>query len=418
MKTKKKKRKPYQSQPKSKLSSLLQVCQLIPSHLTAKLARKHGVKSRGISPWSHVVSMLFAQLSSAVSLNDVCDNLQNHAGILSAVRGAKPPSRNGLSNANKNREAAMSEELFWTVLRHLQATSPRFNDGPKKRKRGLPRRFVRAIHAIDSSTIKLVANTMTWAKHRRRKAAAKLHLRLDLRSFLPGFAIVGPARDGDNSRAREICAGILEGEIAIFDKAYIDFGHLHDLGLRGIFWVTRAKDNMSCRVKRRLIKRPVGNILRDDIIVLKTKKSKEAHPTEMRRVRALVEVDGKEIEMEFITNNLDWAASSVCELYQARWGIEVFFKQIKQNLKLCDFLGNSENAVKWQVWTALLTFVLLRFLAHSSGWPHSFSRLYAIVRGSLWSKLALHELLVKYGTAGGKFRMSGRPDQAYLPGFA
>ena len=411
------KQKPRQPQPSSKLCALLQVCQLIPSHLVSKLATKHGVSSRAISPWSHVVSMLFAQLSAAISLNDVCDNLRNHAGLLATVRGAKPPSRNGLSNANKERDADMAEELFWTVLGHLQTISPSFRHGPKKRKRGLPRRFTRVIHAIDSSTIKLVANTMKWAKHRRRKAAAKLHLRLDLRSFLPGFAVVGPARDGDNRRAHELCAGIQEGEIAVFDKAYIDFGHLYALGLRGVFWVTRAKDNMACRVTRRLISRRQGNILRDDIIVLKNEGSKEAHPLPMRRVRAIVEVEGKELEMEFITNNLDWSPASVCDLYQSRWGIEVFFKQIKQNLKLCDFLGNSANAVRWQVWTALLSYVLLRYLAYLSDWPHSFSRLCTMVRGSLWTKLALRELLVKYGTAGGSFRMLGRPDQAYLPGF-
>lgn len=413
-----KKRKPRQSQPRSKLCALRQVCELIPSHLVAKLGNQNKVKSRSFSPWSHVVSMLFAQLSGAISLNDVCDNLRNHLGLLSTIRGAKPPSRNGLSNANKKRDANMAKELFWAVLGHLQALSPGFQHGPKKRKRGLPRRFKRTIHAIDSSTIKLVANTMSWAKHRRRKAAAKLHLRLDIGSFLPGFAIVGAARDGDNSRARELCAGILEGEIAIFDKAYIDFKHLFDLGLRGVYWVTRAKDNMSCRVVRRLIKRPRGNILRDDLIVLKNKKSKEAHPLPMRRVRALVEVDGKQVVMEFITKNTDWSPASVCDLYQSRWGIEVFFKQIKQNLKLCDFLGNSANAVGWQVWMALLTYVLLRYLGFLSDWTHSFSRLCTMVKGSLWSKLALKDLLVKYGTAGGSFRMLGRPDQTYLPGFA
>ncbi len=138
----------------------------------------------------------------------------------------------------------------------------------------------------------------------------------------------------------------------------------------------------------------------------------------MRRVRALVEVDGKEVVMEFITNNTDWSPVSVCDLYQSRWEIEVFFKQIKQNLKLCDFLGNSANAVGWQVWMALLTYVLLRYLGFLSDWTHSFSRLCTMVKGSLWSKLALKDLLVKYGTAGGSFRMLGRPDQAYLPGFA
>ena len=362
--------------------------------------------------------MLFAQLSGAISLNDVCDNLRNHRGLLATIRGALLPSRNGLSHANKVRNADMAEDLFWSTLEHFETQTPSFGRrGPKRRKRGLPRRFKRLIHAVDSSTIKLVANNMTWAKHRRRKAAAKLHLRLNIGSFLPGFAIVEEASHNDNFRARELCAGILDGEIVVFDKAYVDFKHLCDLTGRGVFWVTRAKDNMSCRVIKRRIKKREGNILRDDIVVLKTKKSREAHPQALRRVVAIVEVDGKEQELTFITNHTEWAPSSVCDLYQSRWEIEVFFKQIKQNLKLCDFLGNNANAVRWQVWTALLVYVLLRYLGHVGDWNHSFSRLCTLVRGILWDKMALGELLAFHGTARGSFRMLGRPDQAYLPGF-
>lgn len=397
------------------------MCDLIPSHLTGKLARKHGVdkKSRSFSPWSHVVSMLFAQISGAISLNDVCDNLRNHGGLLATIRGALTPSRNGLSHANKVRSSAMAEELFWETLSHLEGQTASFGRrGPKKRKRGIPRRFKRLIHAVDSSTIKLVANCMSWAKHRRRKAAAKLHLRLNVGSFLPGFAIVEAANHNDNFRAKELCAGIQEGEIVVFDKAYVDFKHLFHLAERGVFWVTRAKDNMACRVVKRLIKRREGNILRDDLVMLTAKKSKTAYPQTYRRVTALVEIDGKEQEMTFITNNTEWAASSVCDLYQSRWEIEVFFKQIKQNLKLCDFLGNSANAVGWQVWMALLVYVLLRYLGHVSDFNHSFSRLFTLVRGMLWDKFSLGELVKNYGTAGGSFRMLGRPDQAYLPGFA
>ena len=361
--------------------------------------------------------MLFAQLAAAMSLNDLCDNLRNHRSWLATIRGALCPSRNGLSNANRERNADMAEELFWETLDHFESQSPSSGHGPKKRKRGLPRRFKRTVHAVDSSTIKLVANNMNWAKHRRRKAAAKLHLRLNVGSFLPGFAIVEKAKHGDNKRARQLCAHIQAGEIVVFDKAYVDYDHLYDLLERDVNWVTRAKSNMAFRVKRRLIKKPEGQILRDDIIVLKSAKSRAAYPGELRRVLALVEVKGKKVQMEFITNNLEWAASSVCDIYQSRWEIEVFFKQIKQNLKLCDFLGNNANAVRWQVWMALLAYVLLRYLGYQSDWNHSFSRLCTMVRGVLWEKLALRELLVSYGTAGGHFRMLGRPDQVYLPGF-
>ncbi|MDA7633621.1 IS4 family transposase, partial [bacterium] len=197
----------------------------------------------------------------------------------------------------------------------------------------------------------------------------------------------------------------------VFDKAYVDYDHLYDLLKREVNWVTRAKSDMAFRVKQRRIKKPQGQILRDNIIVLKSAESRTAYHGELRRVLALVEVKGKKAPMEFITNNLEWAASSVCDIYQSRWEIEVFFKQIKQNLKLCDFPGNNTNAVRWQVWMALLAYVLLRYLGYQSDWNHSFSRLCTVVRGVLWEKLALLKLLVSYGTAGGHFRMLGRPDQ-------
>ena len=154
-------------------STLHQLCKLIPSHLTEKLARRYGVdkKARTFRPWSHVVSLLFAQLAHAIGLNDVCDTLRHHAPKLRAIRGAVAPSRNALSHANRERDSDMMEALFWKVLGHLQELSPGF--GPSGRYRGLPRRFKRAIHAIDSTTIALVANCMDWAKHRRRKAAGE-----------------------------------------------------------------------------------------------------------------------------------------------------------------------------------------------------------------------------------------------------
>jgi len=122
--------------------------------------------------------------------------------------------------------------------------------------------------------------------------------------------------------------------------------------------------------------------------------------------------------MTFLTNHLDWSAQTIADLYRCRWQIEVFFKQIKQTLQLADFLGQSANAVRWQVWMALLVYVLLRFLACVADWTHSFTRLWALVRTALWKKLDALALLRSYGTAGGSFRMLGQPEAAYLPGFA
>ena len=412
------KKKKTKTPTPSKLSILRQLCNFIPNHLVPKLARetKADKKARTFLPWSHVVSLMFAQLAHSIGLNDVCDSLGLFSGPLSAIRGATPPTRNGLSHANKVRDASLAEKLFWSVLDHLQSLSPGFRAGRKGK--GLAFRFKRPIHLVDSTTIQLIASCMNWAKHRRRKAAAKCHLRLDLHSFLPRFAIIDTAREHDNKRARELCAGIRAGEIVIFDKAYAAFAHLFDLFLRGVFWVTRAKDNMQFRVVRKLQHRREGPILRDDLVKLKNAPSRKEYPEVMRRIIALVEVDGRLQEMVFLTNNLQWSAQTIADLYRCRWDIETFFKQIKQTLKLADFLGNSANAVRWQVWTALLVYLLLRYVAFLSAWGHSFTRVFGVIRATLWRKWDLLSLLRSYGTAGGNFRFLGQPEQAYLPGFA
>jgi hypothetical protein len=399
---------------RSKFNILRQVCNLIPPHTVSKIARATGAadKSRTFSPWSHVVSQCYAQLTHSISLNDVCDALQLHSGPLVTLRGATVPSRNGFSNANRGRPAAMAEQLFWAVLGHLGQQSPGFVAG---RRRGAAFRFKMPIHVVDTTVMELVANCMDWAKHRRRKAAAKTHMRLNLQSLLPNFVIIDTAGEHDNKRARELCAGVRSGEIVLFDKGYVDFGHLRDLDARGAFWVTRAKDNMAYEVVQKMPKSKDEKILRDEVIVL-SNPDKPA-PELMRRIVALVEIDGVEREMVFLTNNLQWSPRSVADLYRCRWQIEVFFKQIKQTLQLADFLGHNANAVRWQVWMALLIYVLLRYLSYVSQWAHSFTRLFTILRAVLWSKLDLLGLLGCYGTAKGSFRNLARPEQAYFPGF-
>jgi len=401
---------------RSQFPVLRQICNLIPGHLVPRLARETGVdkKARTFSPWSHLVSLIYAQLTHAIGLNDICDGLQLHNGLLVTLRGATPPSRNNLSHANRKRDASLAERVFWSVLGHLQTLHPGFARG--NRGKGVARRFRRVIHVVDSTTIQLVASCMDWAKHRRRKAAAKCHLRLDLHSFLPRFAIIDTARENDGKRSRELCAAIRAGEIVVFDKAYLDFGHLFDLLQRGVFWVTRAKDNMAYQIVATLPV-PGGNILRDELIALLTPGAAKDYPDVLRRITALVKVDGREQEMVFLTNNMEWSPASVADLYRCRWSIEAFFKQIKQTLQLADFLGHSANAVRWQIWTALLVYVLLRFLAFTHEWHHSFTRLFTLMRSALWRRWDLSSLLNCYGTASGAFRFIATPQQPCFQGF-
>ena len=213
--------------------------------------------------------MLHVQLAHSLSLNDVADTLRNHAGVLTTIRKATPPSRNGLSHANAVRDPAMAEALFWRVLSHIQKQHPKFGYGQKYS--GLPRKFKRAIYAIDSTTIQLIANCLDWAKHRRRKAAAKCHMQLNMQTFLPQFAIVKQASTHDSTEAYALCANLKCGEIALFDKAYIDFKHLSALDQRGVFWVSRAKENMAYQVIKQL-NQSKGKIISDELIQLQTPK--------------------------------------------------------------------------------------------------------------------------------------------------
>lgn len=386
-------------------------------HLVPALARAHGVdeKARTFTPWSHVVSLMFAHLARAMGLNEVCDSLHLNRGMFSTIRGAVAPNRNTLSHANRERNPAMAQALYWSVMDALMRQSPAFaRSGMRGR---FVSRFKAAIHAIDSTTIQLIASCMDWAKHRRRKAAAKCHVRLHLQGGMPQCVIVDSAKDHDAVKARPLCDGLQPGEIVIGDRAYVSFRFLADLSERGVYWVMRVKKNLKVRVVRRRPRSTDPTIVRDDEVILVLSGTKTKYPMRFRRVIAWVEVDGRPKLMEFMTNNLEWSPRSVAELYRCRWDIEVFFKELKQTVQLTDFLGHSAAAVKWQVWMGLLVHLLLRYQAFLSRWAHSFSRLAAIVRAALWKRWHLGELLACYGTAGGRFRGLGPPEQGLLPGF-
>lgn len=393
-----------------------QLCKLIPPGLVNDLAKKYGVdkRARKFTPWSHVTAMLYTHLAHSLSLNDVCDSLLLHSDRLQTIRGAVPPAKNTLSHANSVRDSAMAKALFYETLDHLRRSFKGFGG---RRGDAMPRRFTRAIHVLDSTTVRLVANCMDWASHRRRKAAAKLHLSLDLQSFLPGFAVIDTARHHDNSHAATLCSLLKRGEIAVFDKGYNDYEFLHGLTSRGIFWVTRPKDNLKYKRVEKLLAKRKDNILSDELIELCDASTKKKYPEPIRLVRAKVEVDGEMREMSFITNNREWQPSSVCDLYKSRWEIEVFFKEIKQSLQLCDFLGHNQNAIEWQIWTALLLYVLMRFHAYLNTWQHGFKRLVCMLRCSLWEHNWIENIMDTCGTAGGRKRMLATPQGAYLPGF-
>ena len=376
---------------------LRQLVQWIPAGMIQRLADEHRLDIRKWSAASHVVALMYGQLAGCDSLNGIVDAARVHEGEWRNVRGAEPPKRNTFSNANRRRDAAMAERLYWEVFGHLVAVCPEFGD--YRRHKGFLARMKRGVFAIDSSTIKLCLNCIDWARHRRKKAAAKLHMNLDVGSRLPAFAVVEDAAHHDSVRAETLCAGLKAGDVCVADRAYTDFRFLDGLRTRGIFFVVRQKKNMRFRGVGKLPKSRDASVIADELVEPVLARSKGLYPVPLRRVTARVEVDGKTREMVFLTDNPDWSARTVAELYKARWAVELFFKELKQTCMIHDFVGYNENAVRWQVWTGLLVHLLLRFMRHVAGWTLSFSRLAGVVRAAVWVKRELVGILKTYGTA-------------------
>jgi len=398
---------------RSKHTVFRQVCNLIPSHTIPVLARKYKIDTRGFEETDHVLSLIYGHASHALSLNEICDALSVHESEFLRIRGATPPKRNTFSNANRTRDPDMAEALYWEMLDHLQRISPSFTEYGKHA--GFIFRLKRNIFAMDSTTLPLTLASIDWARHRRRKAAAKLHMRLNIGTFLPTFAVLEDAAHHDSVRANVLCAGMVAGDVLLADRAYVDLNFLAGLEARHVFFVLRPKQGMLFKSIKELPRE--GKILKDILVRPDGVKTVKKYPGVLRMVTALIEVDGKEREMTFVTNNTTWSARTIAELYRARWSIELFFKELKQTLQLRDFVGTNEKAVKWQVWTGLLTHLLLRFLRHISHWAHSFSRCAGIVRSALWVKIDLGELLRCYGTAGAPQRPVLSAKDPCLPGF-
>lgn len=403
-----------------------QLCKEIAPHLVAKVVRQVEARlgehdtARKLDVWSHTVSLIYCHSTNCLSLNDVCDGLSFHAYELNAIRNAVPPTRSTLSRANRERSSEYIKAIYEAVAEDLKARHPKFFGRGERCFFRLPKRFKRAVRAIDSTTIELIANCMDWAQHRRRKAAAKIHLSLDPGSFLPVRIIVEPAKGHDANYMVELCAGMKAGETAVFDKAYVAYSHLDTLTERGICWVTRAKDNARFRTVRNLRKgsRRNGGIVFDKEVVLVGQKSRSRYPGHLRLVRAWVKDSaGDDKLLTFLTNNFEWTAGSVCDLYRSRWAIETFFKEIKQTLQLKTFIGYSRNAIEWQLWSAMLTYLLLRLKAWMTNWRKDFKHFFTLVKGVVWSLRNLAVLISGYGTAKRLPRADLCPSMPYLPGF-
>ncbi len=332
-----------------------QLVQHIPPKIIPQLSQKYKVQTRKFSVSSQVIALLYGHVARTWSLNEICNSAALHSSQWFTFREATPPKRNTFSHANRTRDPDLAQDLYWGTFRYLQSLDSSFTQC--RRYSGFIRRFKRDVYAIDSTVIPLALNSIDWAKHRAEKAAAKTHMRLGIGSMLPSCVVVEKAAHHDSTRSKLLADGLKKGDILLADKAYVEFGFLHNLNERGVFFVLRSKDNMCFNIiEEREINNP--KILSDDIIELTGLNTLKKYPSFLRRITAYVEIDGKERQMTFITNNLEWSPRTIAELYKARWQIELFFKELKQTLQLQDFIGYNENTVKWQIWIGLLAHLI------------------------------------------------------------
>ena len=353
-----------------------QLLQQVPRAQFAQLVRQHRAEkgAKGFSCWTQFVAMLFCHLGRADSLREICHGLACCVGKLVHLGIDRAPTRSTLSYANRHRPAALFEALFWQLADGLRA-----REGVGQRK---PRfRFRNKLLSLDSTTISLCLSLFPWASYRRAKGGVKVHVLLDHDDYMPSYVLLTAARRHDRVAARLL--RLNPGSIVAMDRGYNDYQLFGDWTAAGVFFVTRLKDHARYDVleTRRV---PLHRQVRaDEVIQLSGPGATAKCPAPLRRV--VVWDEANERELVLLTNHLDFGASTIAAIYRDRWEIELFFKTLKQHLKVKTFVGTSENALRIQLWTALIALLLLKWLQHLSHRSWSFSNLAAMLRLNLFS---------------------------------
>lgn len=349
-----------------------QILKLIPRTDFERLVKATGAeyRSKGLSSWSQFVGMLFCQLGRAHSLREIEGGLKSCEGKLAHL-GIEAPARSSLSYANGHRPWELFERVFYGLFDIVAAKAV----GKKKF------RFKNKLVSLDSTVIDLCLSLYDWAKYRRTKGAVKLHLVLDHDGYLPCFGLVTDGTVADVKAAWPIA--FAPDTIVVDDRGYNDYRLFADWTDAGVFFVTRIKDNAQFEVVEEREPPQNRNILKDQTIRLTGTGAQGKCPHLLRRVEAVREDTGD--RLVFLTNHHGLGASTIAAIYKDRWQIELFFKALKQNLKIKTFVGTSANAVKIQIWTALIAMLLLRYLQRSSDFSWSLANLVALLRMNLFT---------------------------------
>jgi len=358
------------------MSLFNQLLQHFPSLEFAALVRKHRAEraAKGFSCRTQLVAMLFCQLAHADSLREICNGLACCLGKLVHLGIDGAPNKSTLAYANKHRPAALYEELFYTAL-------GRFRDEKGLGMRKQRFRFKNKLLSLDSTTISLCLEMFPWAKFRRAKGGVKAHVLLDHDDYLPRYVLITEARRSDVKMAAAF--PLNPGSIVVMDRGYNDYVLFGKWTDEGIYFVTRLKDHAAYEVLEEGPLPANRDIRADQLIRFTGEKAQKDCPCLLRRVVVWDAIHEREIVL--LANQMEFGPTTIAAIYKDRWEIELFFKTLKQNLKVKTFVGTSQNALRIQIWTALIALLLLKWLHHVSQAKWSLSNLASMLRMNLFT---------------------------------
>ena len=343
------------------------------------LAKNHhsGQKLRSVSRWDQFIAMSMSQLSGRQSLRDIESNGQAQQQKLYHL-GAKPIAKTTLARLNENQPSELYQSLFYKLL-------GRFNIQPSSHKF----RFKNPLYSLDASLIDLSINIFPWALCNKDKAAVKLHVGLNHAGMIPEFVALSDGKESDQIEGRKF--NFPTGSMVAFDKGYVDYGWYKSLTNKGIFFVTRLRPNSVYKVIERKNVQNQQGVSSDQIIQLNSAHAIKRGAPQLRRVGFKDKETGK--HYVFLTNNFKLAATTIAAIYKDRWQVELFFKAIKQNLKIKTFVGTSKNAILTQIWIAMITYLLLSYARHSAKLGWTVQRIMRVIQLNLFERRSLKEIL-------------------------
>lgn len=363
-----------------KVSLFSQILSLIDRNIYSKIVTRHqsDKHNKGVNTWTHMVTMIFMQLSGSSSNRDISNGLMSATGNLSHLGIQNAPRKSTISYINKHRSYEVFRDIYFELLEALEPSL--------SKSRKYARKLKREIYLMDSTVIPLSLSLFDWARFRTSKGAIKLHTVLNYDTGLPCYALMTDGKRHDVTVAKTI--DFPKGSVLVMDRAYVDFSWLFNLDSTGVHFVTRLKRNAKHEVLESYVTdEKHEHILTDEDIKLTGLFTDKKYPKKLRIVKVYDEKNGQELIL--LTNNMSWTADTISQLYKSRWAIEVFFKHLKQLFHIKSFVGTSQNAVQIQMWCSLIAILLLSHIKSKAKYPWHYSNLVSLLRMNLFYKVDL-----------------------------